>query len=295
MLDLQHLPSGADVTKIVVTTASAQMVTTWHKRRGAQWVYVFGLGRAGNGGNGAGGGSNYAGGGGGGSGGQTVVLIPAMMIPDSLYITNATNGNTLVGFESTLASTQGLLLRANAGGNGGNATTTTAGSAGSAGAVATIATMPRAGGGFYTLLVGQAGTTGANDIAYPTTGLRVSGGAAGGACGAASAAGVAGRAVAYVQTPQLSAAYSNTGGAGGPSLGDPNGRPGNAGLSFAGYNLFAGGSGGGGTWGAASPVGGRGGDCVDAYGCGGGGGGGGFLTGGAGGNGGPGLVLIAQW
>ncbi len=292
MLDLQHLPSNADVTKIVVATADAARLTTWHKRRGAQWVYLFGLGRAGNGGNGAGGGASYAGGGGGGSGGQTMVLIPAMMIPDTLYITNATNGNTLVGFDPTL-STQGLLLRANAGGNGGNATTTTVGSAGSAGTVATIATMPRAGGGFYTLLVGQGGTTTTADIAYPTTGLRVSGGAVGGAAGAAGGSGVVGKSVVFVRTPQLDADYTNVGGAAGAN--GVAGSPGNPGLSFPGYYLFAGGSGGGGSGGSGSVAGGRGGDCIDAYGCGGGGGGGGFLTGGAGGNGGPGLVLIAQW
>lgn len=290
MLDLNHLPSAADVLVLPVTKgAGGQSLTTWQKRRSTQWVWVFALGTGGNGGNGAGGAIGYASGAGGGSGGQTCVLISASMIPDLLYLTQATStGNTLVTFD-VAQSTQGTLVRANAGGNGGNATTTTGGTAGTAGAVVTAAAMPRAGGGFYTALAGQAGAAGAaaaaNAITYPTTGLIVSGGASGG--GSFTFSGYPGGAVAYVQTQQLSAAYSNPGGT-------SSAKNGNAGCSFGPGRVYCGGSGGAGGD-SGNTVGGNGGDCGDAYGCGGGGGGGGITTGGTGGRGGPGLLIIAQW
>jgi len=290
MLDLNHLPSAADVLVLPVTKGAAgQSLTTWQKRRSTQWVWVFALGTGGNGGNGAGGASGYASGAGGGSGGQTCVLVNASMIPDLLYLTQATStGSALVTFDAA-QSTQGILARADAGGNGGNATTTTGGTAGTAGAAATIATMPRAGGGFYTLFAGQAGAAGssasANSITYPTTGIIVSGGASGG--GSFTSSGYTGGAVAYVQTQQLSAAYSNPGGT-------PSAKQGNDGCSFGPGRVYCGGSGGAGGD-SGNNVGGNGGNCLSAYGCGGGGGGGGITAGGTGGIGGSGLIIIAQW
>ena len=217
----------------------------------------------GNGGNGAGGGASYAAGGGGGSGAQTIVLVPAYAIPDTLVVSVAIAASILIAFEPTL-NVQSLLVRANTGSNGGNATTTTVGSAGSGGTVATIAQMPRAAVGYYSVLAGQNGTTNVANVAFPTTGLCATGGAVGGAAGAAGGNGIAGKTVGYTSTLALGTTYTNQGGI--PGNNGFSGGPGQNGVAFGPCNSFAGGSGGGGSGGSGTVSGGAGGSCTVAYG-----------------------------
>ena len=182
---------------------------TWRKPRGVSSVYMIGVGGAGGGATGRVSQTTSGGGGGGGSGAQTTVMIPAQLVPDTLYVqagfggagataaaTAGSNGlPTYVAIEpSTTLTANMTVLLANAGqggGNGGGA----GGTAGVAGTVATVANMCLAGRGVYNFLIGQAGTAGGTvtpvagtNLTVPATGLMVTGGAGGGGCSAAAGA-----------------------------------------------------------------------------------------------------------
>ena len=93
MLDLGFLPvpTKSDV-QIFEGNATAAGVgwSTWSKPRGVSMCFLFAVGCGGGGGDAvAGAASTAAGGGGGGSGGQTTLLIPAILLPDTLYLSIA--------------------------------------------------------------------------------------------------------------------------------------------------------------------------------------------------------------
>jgi hypothetical protein len=290
-------PIGAETTWFYgnSVTAGASWLS-WTKRKTASMVHILLIGSGGNGGLGvAGANSTAAGGGGGGSGAQTSVLIPAFLLPDSLFLSLAYGGGAIASYVSFERATtaQSLLAIANGGGNGGAAVGATPGAAGAAGGVATIAGMPRAGGGTIQLLVGQAGIIGGvavagASVAAPTTGLYVSGGAGGGGLPAAAAVGTAGggftgAGIWISQSGGTSAGASSTGTNGANGMEDYNGiwlpTPG------------CGGASGGGTTGGSGAGG------VGGPGCG-GGGSGGCITGqvvGAAGRGGSAICIITQW
>jgi hypothetical protein len=285
---------------------------TYSVPKSVTMLYIFLLAGGGGGGAGFAGGVS-GGGGGGGSSGQTSVLIPAAMLPSTLYLSIGHGGSaTTAGIASRIsvvpnATANHTLALANPGGGGSNSTSGTGGGAGAAGTVATIATMPLAALGQYQLLAGQigqiGGASGANGlpITLPVTGLVVTGGASGAGIPAAGAnPGFTGGSFTvpagnYVFPP-------HTGGAGGLATPTPP-QQGSNGINFVnGLNYFYGGAGGGSTAGNAtgntppgSNVRGAGGN--GGFGCGGGGGGAG-LTGagaGAGGRGGDGLAIIYAW
>lgn len=260
---------------------------------------------------GNGGGGGYApsvstGGGGGSSGTQSSVLVPAHLLPDTLFLSLAmgqapnNTATTVTSFASfvALAPVQGgpnqreVLCRAEGGSSGEND-----GPGGASVTATTLANMPLAGLGRETRLAGHAGTAGGVNAAgvaltLPTTGVIVTGGTGGGGKAAGDpAAGNAGGAI-------TGAGVFNTipGGVGGATGAANPGSAGNPGHEpFFGLQYGTGGTGGGATGGDAVPnyaAGGMGGS--GAPGCGGGGGGGGLPTG-AGGYGGPAFALIVAW
>ena len=287
---------------------------TWRKPRGARWIYLLGVGGGGGGGTGINTAATSGGGAGGSSGGQTSVMIPAMFVPDTLYIqagqggpgatTSGGNGSagtiTYVCIEpyQTAIGPAGTLLLATGGtATTASATATTGGTSPGAVAAATIAGMCLAGRGFYQFFAGQVGATGGASTAVgtnqtpPTTGLMVTSGAGGGGCN--DVTGFAGGNINTIAnmlgtdffplpiSGGIAAVTSTPAGVGGSGFISKN-------------NLFNfGGAGGGGATTTAGGTAGAGGS--GAPGCGGGGGGGQNTTNSTvarGGAGGPGFVYI---
>lgn len=285
-MKFNHLPENADVmVQVCPRLAAASVVTNvtpWRKNPRASMVYMLVLGAGGDGGDGLNNGTT--GGGGGGSGGQTSLLIPAMLLPDFLYVSTFANADSgLMGVFAHARATALALWRdacvayANLGGSGSGAT------AGTAGAVATAANMPQGFGGVVIALAGHAGAAGGasavgGSITYPTTGTLSTGGAGGG-----GAANNGGSITESAPRPGVQGAVTTFD------------SPRHSGVNHVlGALLPCGGAGGRGQSNATS-AGGPGG--TGGYGGGGGGGGSGGTssTGGFGGVGGPGLIVIAQW
>jgi hypothetical protein len=241
------------------------------------------------------------GGGGGGSGGMSCLIIPAVFLPNPIYIRVGAGGPGSAGAFSTgqttfisgapTISASGYGIMTQAGGQGAPGGTTQGG--GFAGGAGTTSSGIFLGQGIYYTIAGVPGRAGsglANTSAptltdFGSNGIPLTGGAGGGnGTGQGGAIGEA-----LPSWTGRNGGIGTTGGAGAHGL--------RAGYKFdrlLGSNqplVFSGGLGGGG--GISPSVGGRGGD--GAYGCGGGGGGGGFAGGGAGGRGGDGVVIITSW
>ena len=288
MLDLSNIPSQQQQTYTLYATGNWQ---TWSKPRNAKFIEIFCLG------GGAGGGqssittANIGGGGGGGSGGIVRGLIPAFLLPDTIYIlvgkggagasTNAvggTGGISYIGLQPS-TSEQTLICKSSTAVAGGG------GQVGGSGAGATISvvTLSAFGNlGLFTAIAGVSGTAaggsggaGTNQTALATNILT--GGCGGGGKTSAGAQGNGGSIISAsaILTTQVNGGQT-AGAEGGSGYGTLQPFCGTGG---------AGGAGRGGTVGA----GGRGGD--GWYGCGGGGTGGGSVVT-KGGNGGDGLVII---
>lgn len=308
MLDFKHVLNtpGADIQYFEgSSTVTLTQWQVWKKPRGAKFVYMIGVGGGGGGSCGNAAAVTTGGGGAGGSsGGQSTVMIPAMFVPDTLYIEAGAGGagaTTSAGFgvvgqptyvcisPYTTIAPAGTFLLANGGTVSATApTTSNGGLAPGAVAAATIVGMCLAGRGFFTQVAGQVGGAGgaANasgpTVNLPTTGLMVTGGSGGGGVGSGN-----GGTIFFSGSlggdflPILS---GGTFGGGSPT-------PGNAGfiarnflMNYGGTGGAAGGSGQQGTAGGAG-----------APGSGGGGGGGAsnsFPTIAPAGRGGPGFVYI---
>jgi hypothetical protein len=319
MLDFNNILAtpGADIQYFSgpATTTLLQW-QTWRKPRGARWIHMIGVGGGGGGGTGINTTTTSGGGAGGSSGGQTTVMIPAMFVPDTLYIQAGAGGAgattsgglgtagtiTYVCIEpyQTAIGPAGTLLLATGGTvTTAAATSTAGGTAPGAVAAATLGGMCLAGRGFYTLLAGQVGVAGGASnlvgsfLTLPTTGLMVTGGVGGG--GAPGVGGGNGGAGIFAITGALGEdffpAQSVPGGTG--ATGSTPATAASAGFSSR-NNLFNfGGTGGGGASTTAGGVASAGGD--GAPGSGGGGGGGMTTTNptiAKGGNGGAGFVYI---
>lgn len=261
---------------------------------------IIGAGGGGGGGSQpAGAAATYAGGGGGGSGSIFSAIIPAIFLPETIYLRLGNGGNggaraVTTGGTGTAGDTTYITMRPTInspdlimqlpGGSGG------AGGAGGApagGATATVGTMYLNGPGiFVNTTAGQAGSAGSSST--PTSrqvleGSILCGGAGGGGCTGASSSGFAGGTIAFgFQSPTL-----------------PGGSPEQNGIDGVWnwqYMFGSGGSGGGGSPNSTGTTG-NGGN--GAYGCGGGGGGSSRLSGlgagGAGGRGGDALAIISVW
>lgn len=282
----------------------------WTKPNGVSMVHIFALssGSGGGGGFSRAAGNPGGGGGGGASGGQSSLLIPAMMLPDQLfmYVPNGGAGVTsgagtagevtyvaMYPASTGLVTTNMVLAAASGtGGGGGTGTAGAVGSAGSAAGASTLAAGPFAGPGFTQFLAGQSGTAGGavagaagGALTIVATGLRCTGGTGGGGTTNADFAGGGVTAItnSYLSAnrPIAAAAGSNPGSSGYASAFQywPSSMP----------FFFWGGLGGGSSNTGVGGPGGKGG-----FG-GGGGGGGAGTTGGRGGDGGSGVVVITCW
>jgi hypothetical protein len=316
MLDFNNILAtpGADIQYFQGSaTATLTQWQVWKKPRGARWIYLLGVGGGGGGGTGINTAATSGGGAGGSSGGQTSVMIPAMLVPDTLYIqagaggagATASGGNgsagtityvTIEPVQNVPGPASTLLLATGGTATTASATATTGGTTPGAVAVATIAGMCLAGRGFYQFFAGQVGATGGASTAAgtnqtpPTTGLMVTSGGGG---GGSSTTGFAGGNINTIAnmlgtdffplpiSGGIAAVTSTPAGVGGSGFISKN-------------NLFNfGGAGGGGATDTAGGTAGAGGS--GAPGCGGGGGGGQNTTNSTvarGGNGGPGFVYI---
>jgi hypothetical protein len=312
MIDFLHLPKPQNGYVDYFPGYAATLTTSWqvwNKPRGVNFVKIITIGGGGGGNRGISSATTNArgGSGGGGSGGIATIMMPAIFLPDRLYVSagaggrrgtslgNGTDGG--ISYVSIAPSTAIIYLvcYANGGASGTIGAPTGGGGGGSGGSQAVTGAL-QSGQGNFTTLTGQSGSAGGGqlgangtNIIYPTTGLLLSGGAG----GAGGAGFVGGDITAPAsQTDKYTIFPTLPGGVAG-SVSSLAGGDGVAGINNMELLLFSGGSGGGsGFDGTAGSVGGAGGN--GGFGCGGGGGGGG-TTGGEGGNGGPGLVIISSW
>jgi hypothetical protein len=287
MLDLSNIPSQQLQTYTLYATGNWQ---TWNKPRNAKFIEIFCLGGGGGGGQSQVVGGGVNGGGGGAAGGIVRGLIPAFLLPDTLYI--------LVGKGGAGSSTSNT-----AGGSGGisyigiqpstseqtlicKSSTTVAGggninqSGGTAPTISVIALSAFGNLGLFTAIAGlggstagsSAGTNGLNLTALATS--LVTGGAGGGGK-TTTVFGTGGNilSASAILTTQINGGVTA-------------GQSGNDGYGSLTPFCGTGGSGGAGT---TAGIGGRGGNGF--YGCGGGGTGGGTVLSRAG-DGGDGLVII---
>lgn len=316
MLDFNHIMNtpGVDVQTFYGDTSTTLLQwKTWTKPRGAKFVYMIAVGGAASGGVALNSGTTSGGGPGGGSGAQSTLFIPAMFLPDVLYIQAGQGGQqpqtlvsaalgvagtiTYVCFEpnTTLAAALTVLF-ASPGTATTAATTTTGGTGGTAAVIATIANMPLAGRGAYQFFAGQAGSAGGPNNGtgvaqtYPTTGLMVQGGAGGGGNNAGTSNFVGGAITLAGFGDNFPAIPGGTAASGATPAGA------GAGGTMLKPFLYTGGTGGGGSSNTAGGLAGRGGN--GGLGCGGGGAGGSnttVTTLARPGDGGPGFVIIMSW
>lgn len=297
--DYQEFWGGIQSTSTTSTGWQA-----WVRPRNASMVMMICMG----GGGGGGGGFTAAtltakgGGGGGGSGGFARLLIPAPLLPKTLYVfpgAGGRGGNAgaagVVGESSVITDTPNtagvsanvVLISGQTKAQGGLGGTAAGSRAGGAGEVigATFQSIYTSLG-CWTAIVGQtgsaAGALGGAGVAISFgSGIPISGGAGGGSSSAANAVGNGGAITGAGRVPTLAGGVGVVGGPGGE---------GRQGIDWTEPFISCGGSGGGSS--ASAGVGGRGGNGGPGSG---GGGGGAGVTGGAGGDGGPGCVIIVSW
>jgi len=94
MLDLSHISSQQQSTFTFYATGNWQ---TWNKPRNAKLIQIFCLGSGAAGGTATTSAAGIAGAGGGGSGGIVRGIIPAFLLPDTLYILVAKGGSQAAG------------------------------------------------------------------------------------------------------------------------------------------------------------------------------------------------------
>jgi len=305
MLDLGHLAEKSRCDVQVFNRPSTVTNTqwlTWTRPRGTSmlFAYVEGGGAGGGGGLTAGAGTARGGGGGGGSSGSTRILVPSILLPETLFlqvgaggvgVTTGTGASGVLSYiaiaPNTTASNVLAVSGAAAAVGGTTGTAAAAGTGGAAGTIAVIASMPLAGLGMYFMIAGQAGQaggahTGANGVAttIPVTGALTQGGSGGAGTTAADFNGGLVTAIAgsYLSNARpIGAAAGQYAGCGGPAFPF---------FSFAGLGAAS-----DNTTGGAPCTGGNG-----APGSG-GGGGGGNPTGssGKGGDGGAGQIVMISW
>jgi hypothetical protein len=311
MLDLNHLALPTTGRTELYFGKSSTLGGTWEiweKPRGINMVHITCIGDGGGGGGGVSNAGNRGGGAGGSSGGFTCLSIPAVFLPDRLYVSVGSGGRGGGPGNPAILGTAGVgsyvaiapyttltgiytVCYANGGTVSATAPTQAAtSSAPGAVAAATITNMLIAGLGNFSALAGQVGGAGGitgggagGAITYPATGLLLSGGGGGGGGAGAFNGG-------SVNAPvQASYVYFST--LAGGASGNPTASDGASGYQIQQPLLSLGASGGGaGSVGAANGGNGR----PGGIGSGGSGGGAGTI-GGTGGHGGPGLVIIQSW
>jgi hypothetical protein len=300
MLDFSHLPDKN--SEFFVGAVGNAETFRWVKPRGKSMCQIILVGNGGNGGTAIASDTVGAGGGGGSSGSTTITTMPLHLLPDALYITlgwSQANGvlSSQVAVNESVLVPQAVVCAAANGRAGGNAVTA-GGTAGPTSTSPTAAGMP-IGWLFSKIAATHAGSAGGTNAAgtslsLPTTGAIVTGGSGGGGWPLSAGAGLAGGAFNVTAGADFP---PQPGGIGAATATTPGGH-GNHGFKISGKLFFYGGTGGGGTYNAATGAGlaqGNGGN--GAPGCGGGGAGGGRAgsTLGLIGNGGPAFCIITCW
>lgn len=298
MLDVFHIPSNTDSTKIFYSTGGTNDWQTWEKPRNAKFIQIFCLGGGAAGGSGAtSAAGTVSGGAGGNSGGLVKALFPAILLPDTLFIqvglggvgnitgTGGSGGISYVSIAPTgsIASPQTLVVASSTtiglGGSGGSGTGANAPAAPTA---TTTAVCPFLTLGIFTAAAGVQGGTGP----LGATGTSVNALGSNIVMGGAGGGGKTTNTVQYTGGSILSASVILTATVDGGAAGTNAGKDGYGALS----NLICG-TGGAGGGGQIAGTGGAGG--IGWYGCGGGAGGAGSAAPRSrGGDGGPGLVII---
>ena len=285
MLDLSHIPSQQQQT-FTFYSVGAGIWQTWNKPRNAKMIEIFCLGGGGGGSTGTITAANASGGAGGSSGGIVRGLIPAFLLPDTLYILIGKGGAAVVtsnqiGTSGAISyiglqpstSEQTLICKSS----------TTAGQTTTAPTISVVSLSAFGNLGLFTAIAGVAG--GANGATTPTAGgsqaalgtsLVTGGGGGGGKSSVAfSPGGSITSASAILVTPVIGGQTSAANGADGYGTLQPFCGTGGAGGAGIASGSGAGGSGGDG-W----------------FGCGGGGGAGTATAVARSGKGGDGLVII---
>lgn len=306
MLDLGHLPTGRVDVQIynVPSTVTNLQWTTWRKPRGCTMVYMLCIGGGGGGGGGfsAAAAAARGGGGGGGSSGGTVIIQPALFVPDVLHLQVGAGGAGVGSGGGTAGSgvlslicvypdidIRNVILQSGSAAAVGGTTGTGAanGTGGAASTVAGTANMQWTQMAVRNFVVGQVGAAGgaqtgaagANSSQPVGSSSFLTMGGTGG--GGTTNADFAGGAV----NPQTPGLIDNSKPAFAPA-GSNNGSGGF--LIWAPFFSFPGLGGGA----SNAGVGGNGGPGGPGSG---GGGGGGGTTGGRGGDGGGGLIVMISW
>jgi hypothetical protein len=318
MLDFNHVLTtpGVDIQRFFgisntfATVAGNQAAEwrTWTKPRGVNWVYMIAVGGGSGGTTGTftGASAASAGAAGGGSGAQSTLLIPAVFVPNQLFIqlgsggrvttvvsgaSGQAGGTTMVAVEPAVGVTSGVpniffLVATGGAASGGGTATTMSGN------------FPLAGRGWSQNFAGQGGgaagttQTGAGgSITLPTTGLMVTGGAGSGGKDVTGATRGAGGAITGVGLGGTLPTHAG-GVAAATGVNAGNGIDGRMVTPY----MFYGGSGGGAGGHAATGTGANGGAGGNGGpGCGGGASGPGYSTTGLPGWGGDGFVIIISW
>lgn len=291
MLDLSNIPSKQQQTYTFYATGNWQ---TWSKPRNAKMIEIFCLGGGAGGGSSLLSGSAYGGAGGGGSAGIVRGIIPAFLLPDTLYIlvgkggagasTAGTQGGTggisYIGLQPS-TSEQTLICKSSSQGPTGGASAFSSGIGGVAATLSSAISSAFGNLGLFTAIAGvngnngglNTGTSGGTQAALGTN-LTTGGAGGGGKSNTVVAGGGNITSALAILTNQVNGGVTS-------------GQDGNSGYGT--LQPFCG-TGGAGGASILTGIGGRGGDGF--YGCGGGGTGSGSLAGSRGGNGGDGLIII---
>jgi hypothetical protein len=288
MRDSFHLPGLTEnnETWFYTPSGTVPMYQIWTKPR---WCNMVSLTAIGGGGGGAGGTNTSATGsgcGGGGSGGVTKLIIPAMFLPDRLFVSVGTGGpggaaqttGTAGGLTTVLVQATNSANDRIISANGGSAGLGSSGGGAAGAAVGATNAIWMTLGMFHASpgIAGGSGSTGVGGSVVALAGNNITCGGASGGGNNAGVPSVGGDITGAFIFPTISGGAAEAAGRNG--------------LTFFKPFCSCGGSGGGASTAGAAVKGGNGG-----YGS--GGGGGGAATGGnnIGGNGGHGIVIIVAW
>jgi hypothetical protein len=291
MLDISNIPSQQKQTFTFYATGNWQ---TWNKPRGAKMIEIFCLGGGGGGGLSQLNASAYGGAGGGGSGGIVRGIVPAFLLPDTLYILvgkggagpttpgiGGSGGISYVGLQPS-TSEQTLICKSSTAVPTGGTSAFAGGNGGAAASISTISLSVFSNLGLFTSIAGVSGSNGGSFVGTdgasqsPALSTNLTTGGAGGA-GNTNTVTFSGGTIGSASVILTNSVN------GGVTSGQ------NGGNGYGTLQPFCG-TGGAGGASSITGIGGPGGN--GWYGCGGGGAGHGALTGNKGGNGGDGLIII---
>jgi hypothetical protein len=272
MLDLFNIPTNASSTQTFYAMGGTNDWQTWEKSRGAKMIQILCVGSGAGGTQAAAGVGGASGGRGGSSAGISRVMIPAFLLPDTLFIQvpvgGVIGGNGGISYVALAPVTTSSALVAASSATVAGPTT-----------AATIATATAFNSlGLFISIAGVAGAAGGIQTTGPSTNALATTVLTGGAGGAGKISGGAfngGNINGAGPLPTISGSIANAT------------NTGNSGVYLLQPFCATGGAGGGSSTGNVGYNGGDG-----AYGCGGGGGGSARTTGGSGGKGGDGIVII---